>query len=200
MNEIHLARYFDQEQRKLITVTVQDYQSYLEEKDKAKIAAFIKNRLSSRYIVPYKFENDEFKSQYKNGFSMMASYCLLIEALQSFINGWGDSNRRSQLAFEEFFKNNAHFQELDGRGKEIYKNVRCGILHQGETANGWKITREGTALYVEKERKLDAVLFGQRLENSLSDYSESLQNSEWDSEVWDNFRTKMRKTLSHCEG
>ena len=199
MDAIELARYFDIDRNALVTVTVSDYQGYLREKNKDEIAVFILNRLSSRYIVPYKFDNCEFKERHKNGFSMMASYCLLIETLQSFINGWGDSNRRSQKAFEDFFKNDQRFKEMSSLGKEIYKNVRCGILHQGETTGGWKITREGRNLIELDSKRLDAVLFGQYLEASLIEYSDSLRSSEWDSEVWDNFRTKMRKTISHCK-
>ncbi len=200
MDKIELARYFDIDRKELAIVTVRDYQRYLEEKNKDKIANFIFHRLSSRYIVPYKFNNDDFIEKHKNGFSMMASYCLLIETLQSFINGWGDSDRRSKKAFEDFFKNNQHFKEMNSLGQEIYKNVRCGILHQGETKGGWKITREGKSLIEPNNKRLDAVLFGKNLENSLTDYSNNLRISEWDSEVWDNFRTKMRKTISHCDG
>lgn len=128
----------------------------------------------------------------------MANLCLLIETLQSFKNGWGDSDRRSKKAFKQFFHNNFHFTELNQKASLIYKNVRCGILHQGETTGGWKITRKGTNFYDNNTNTLDAVIFAERMKMSLCDYRESLKSSEWDSEIWDNFRTKMRKIIQNC--
>ena len=96
------------------------------------------------------------------------------------------------------FKGNPHFKELKQKGSIIYKNIRCGILHQGETTGGWKITREGKKLYDSKTNTLNAVLFAERMERSLSDYRKGLITSEWDSEIWDNFRTKMRKVIQNC--
>jgi hypothetical protein len=201
MKNIELARYFDESGNKC-TVTVSDYSTFLADDDKEAIACFVFNRLYSRYIKPYKYESEKFTKEYKNGFSMMASYCLLIETLQSFKNGWTDSNGRSEQAFKEFFSNNAHFQELNGKGSKIYKEIRCGILHQGETANGWKITRDSRGRVDGKTlvdgKTINAVEFGNRLEKCLQDYRATLNRAEWDSELWDNLRTKMRKIIDHC--
>lgn len=195
MNDTELARYHDEKGEKCV-VTVDDYNQYLADDDKEAIACFVFNRLYSRYIKPYKYEKKKYKREYKNGFSMMASYCLLIETLQSFKNGWAHSNRRSEQAFKDFFKNNIHFQELNNQGSEIYKKIRCGILHQGETTGGWKITRESRVLV--ENKTINAYKFGNRLEMCLLDYRCELLKAEWDSEVWDNLRTKMRKILHHC--
>ena len=130
---------------------------------------------------------------------MMANLCLLIETLQSFKNGWGDSNRKSEKAFKQFFNNNIYFEELKQKGSVIYKNVRCGILHQGETTGGWKVTREGKKLYDDDTNTIDAVKFAEGMVSSLNDYREDLIKSEWDSEIWDNFRTKMRKVIHNCQ-
>ena len=195
IEQVELARYYD-ENGDLVTVTVKEYNHMKEEKNKEKIADFIYNRLYSRYIKPFEFNNEIYKKQYKSGFSMMASYCLLIETLQSFKNGWGDSDRKSEQAFKEFFKDNEDFDTLNNKGKEIYKNIRCGILHQGETTDGWKIRREGDEL--ENNKTINAVRFGKVLEKSLENYREKLKTEEWDSEIWDNCRTKMRKIIQNC--
>lgn len=195
MNNIELARYYDERGNKYI-VTVDDYHKYLVDDDKENIAFFVFNRLYSRYIKPYKYNKHKYKKEYKNGFSMMASYCLLIETLQSFKNGWAYSDRRSEQSFKEFFKDNPHFPELQNKGSDIYKYIRCGILHQGETTNGWRITRKGKKLI--EENTIDAFKFGGRLEKCLQDYRTTLSTSEWDSETWDNLRTKMRKIIEHC--
>jgi len=129
----------------------------------------------------------------------MASNCLLIETLQSFKNGWGDTDRRSKEAFKQFLTSNPNFTELNQISNDIYKNIRCGILHQGETTGGWKITREGIILYDNNKKTLNAVIFNLRMEKALSDYRDDLKVSKWDSEIWDNFRTKMRKIIRNCQ-
>lgn len=197
MDSIELARYYDDKQS-LITITVSDYNKLIKGKDREELSNFIFNRLFSRYIKPYRFNNSEYQEQYKNGFSIMANLCLLIETLQSFKNGWGDSDRRSKKAFKQFFKNDSNFTELNQKAASIYKNIRCGILHQGETTGGWKITRKGLNFYDNSTHTLDAVIFADRMEKSLKDFRESLRTSDWDSEVWDNFRTKMRKIIHNC--
>lgn len=198
MDNIELARFYDDEKNFLITITISDYNELISLKDRDGIANFIFNRLFSRYIKPYCFDNCEYKEKYKNGFSIMANLCLLIETLQSFKNGWGDSDRRSEKAFKQFLNNNTRFEELNQKASLIYKNVRCGLLHQGETTGGWKISREGTNFYDSDTNTLDAVIFAERMKMSLCDYRDDLKKSEWDSEIWDNFRTKMRKIIQNC--
>lgn len=198
MDNIELARFYDDKKKKQISIAISDYQEMIANKDKDYIAEFIFNRLFSRYIRLFSFDNPEYKKKYKNGFSIMANLCLLIETLQSFKNGWGDSDRRSKEAFKQFFHNNPHFKELKEKGSEIYKNVRCGILHQGETTGGWKITRKAEQFYDRKTKTLDAVMFAEQMEKCLYDYRKSLNTEEWDSEIWDNFRTKMRKIIKNC--
>ena len=141
MDHIELARYYDDEKDCIVAITISDYTDLINNKDKNGISDFIYNRLFSRYLKPYSYNNCEYQRKYKNGFSMMANLCLLIETLQSFKNGWGDSDRRSKKAFQQFFNDNAHFSEVNSEAVSIYKNVRCGILHQGETTGGWKVSR-----------------------------------------------------------
>jgi hypothetical protein len=84
MNKIELARFFDSDSSKIRTVTISDYEKMIAKQDKDALAQFVYNRLSSRYTIPHRYEGAEYAEQYKNGFSMMASYCLLIETIQSF--------------------------------------------------------------------------------------------------------------------
>lgn len=197
MDNTELARFYDDD-KNIHIFTVSDYHNLIDSKDKNGISYFIFNRLYSRYIKPYCFNNPEYKEYFKNGFSIMANLCLLVEALQSFKHGWGDSAGKSGEAFNGFFNNNKHFKEFNQKGSEIYKNIRCGILHQGETTGGWKITRKGSELYDSKTNTIDAVLFTQKMINALSDYRDDLVNSEWDSEIWNNFRLKMKSVVLNC--
>ena len=192
---IELARYFDSKRVKKI-ITIKDYTEFTNKPDKDSISHMAYQRLHSRYLKPFLFNDKRFKREYKNGFSIMANCCLLIETLQSFRNGWRDSNGRSEQAFKDFFDRDKNFHELKSKGKDIYKNIRCSILHQGETCNGWKIGRSGKTFVDGKT--ISAITFSKRLEKSLMDYRDELKKSEWDSEIWDNFRVKMRQIIANC--
>lgn len=197
MKKIELARYYDKNSNEVV-VTIEDYQNMVKAKDKDKISDFIFERFYSRYVKPFSYEDGKYKREFKNGFSMMANFCLLIETLESFNNGWGDSDRRSRSAFINFFINDANFKELKNKGAEFYIHVRCGILHQGETTGGWKITRNSRKFFDEETNTINAFKFSDRIMKSLKDYKICLEREEWDSELWDNLRRKMRKIISNC--
>jgi len=196
--DIELARWHDHKRGK-ITVTIEQYQNLLATQDRTKIADFIYHRLHSRYLKPFHFEHCQYKEEFKNGFSIMANCCLLIETLQSFKNGWGDSDKKSNLAFKQFFASELNFTALKEKAQDFYSNIRCGILHQGETTGGWRINRNGSNLFDRTNLIVDSIIFARELDVSLKKYSESLKTASWDSELWDNFRTKMRKIISNCE-
>lgn len=195
---LELARWFDENGIET-KVTIQQYLDFVLTKDKAKIADFIFQRLYSRYLKPFLFIDDKFRTQFKNGFSIMANCCLLIETLQSFKNGWGDSDRKSGLAFKQFFTSEANFSAFKNKEKEFYANIRCGILHQGETTGGWTINRSGLNIFDPKTLIVDSISFSKELEMSLREFTENLKKENWDSEPWDNCRVKMRKIMSNCE-
>ncbi len=198
--KIKLARYFD-EKGKEHKITIQNYLDFVAnpKQHKKSIANFIYQRLYGRYLKPFDFKDRKFKKGFKNGFSIMANCCLLIETLESFKKGWGDSNRKSEQAFIDFLTTDKHFSELKSRAKDFYRHIRCGILHQGETTGGWTITRKGGNLFDRAQLKIDAFKFSERLKESLTDYATSLKNEQWDSELWDNCRVKMRKIINNCQ-
>ncbi|MFN5540361.1 MAG: hypothetical protein ACK481_09965 [Candidatus Melainabacteria bacterium] len=200
---IELARYFDNNGNKK-TVTIADYNSYVDRQERDLIAEFIFRRLQSRYLKPFQFEDQKYTQQFKNGFSIMANCCLLIETLQSFKNGWEDSQGKSMEAFTQFLSTETKFAKVFKSKKQkegFYKNIRCGILHQGETTGGWTINRnrKGKNLFDNSTFEVNSIVFAIELEASLKNYSEKLKTEKWDSETWDNFRTKMRKIISNCE-
>lgn len=195
---IELARWFDKDGNET-KVTIQQYLDFIVNQDRSQIADFIFQRLYSRYLKPFLFVDEKFRAQFKNGFSIMANCCLLIETLQSFKNGWGDSNRRSGQAFKQFFTTERNFSIFKSREQEFYVNIRCGILHQGETKGGWTVNRNGTNIFDDKTLVVDSVAFAKELETSLKNYSYNLKSAKWDSELWNNFRKKMRKIISNCE-
>ena len=112
-------------------VTVADYAAWRAEGEagKAKIAEFFRERMRERYIDPVlALDADE-----KNGFSIMALSCLMLETCETFRQGWRSSIGKSERAFVSFFGREDLFGDFRGHASEFWKNVRCGILHQGET-------------------------------------------------------------------
>lgn len=190
-----LARFFKNRQETKLRVS--DWLECLAEQNKAPAADLIFYRLYGRYIKPFNFRHQSFQEEYKDGFSMMANCCLLIETLVSFREGWEDTRNRSEEAFRLFFARNGGFKITKDKVGDFYKNVRCGILHQGETANGWRISRVMKDPLL-KHKTINANKFSKCLEESLNAYVSELKNDSWDSEVWDNCRRKMRAIMRNC--
>lgn len=185
-------------------ITVAVYENWVSDKakgkDKDKIADLIVNRLLRRYIKPFEFDDAEYKNAYKNGFVMLASYCLLIETIEGFYRGW--EKNKSEMAFLKFFTRDSNFKEFatGDLPTMFYKNIRNGILHQGETDGGWLITRrEGDPLLGRDPYCVNATKFGELLKRSLDDYRMLLKNSNWDDQIWVNARCRMKVAISNCK-
>ena len=175
------------------TISVAKYKELVAQQDTDALVDFILQRFTERYIEPMRVDRKK-----KNGFTIMAVSCLMIESLESFYKGWSDSNRKSQLAFCNFFDRNDNFSFLKGRADEFYKHVRCGILHQGETTKGWHIRRDGP-IFNGDTKTINAKLFHDQVEISLKKYCKELTTENWDSDVWKNFKKKMKATCKNCE-
>ncbi|WP_196892138.1 hypothetical protein [Aureivirga marina] len=169
------------------------------------IANLIFNRLYNRYIKPFKNNSKENKS----GFLIMASCCLLIESYMSFkVREFLSTHKKSARCFGYFFVTEERFKifsqggldknqylNLDkkvlfkGKGvpQKFYKGVRCGILHNGETKNSWRIRRDSKKLLkVSKNKKvINANLFLDELHEVLKEFRQTLiDNENTNSELW----------------
>lgn len=175
-------------------VSILDYSQMERAQDKQGISEFVRARFTERYITPLRGA-----PELKHGFCTMAICCLMIEALESFWQGWGDS-RQSKGAeiFASFFNRNRNLGVFKEYARNFYSGVRCGILHQAETSNGWYIRRDGPLLNV-KTKTINATLFHNELETSLNAYCATLAQADWDSSVWENCRKKIAVIIAHCE-
>ena len=136
----------------------------------------------------------------KNGFSIMAVSCLLIEAYETFRQGWPSSDNKSALAFCYFFDREDHFEVFRGHLQGFYEHVRCGILHQGETTGGWKLTRaDGKPLFEHCERTVHASKFHALLVEVIDEYCALLNREPTTSDTWRKFKRKLKATLQNCE-
>jgi hypothetical protein len=115
-------------------------------------AEYFYGRLSARYLDPIKLLQDNGTRQ-GEGFSIAAIQCSLIEFLESTVQGKSyrllrggpplgpHEYSRSGDMFESFLVNRAPFNgEFDaGTAHDFYEGVRCGLLHEARTKNGWVI-------------------------------------------------------------
>ncbi|MCU7806887.1 MAG: hypothetical protein KZQ73_03335 [Candidatus Thiodiazotropha sp. (ex Semelilucina semeliformis)] len=193
----HVLLYVPEDNSK--NVTVEKYEEWRDAAKAIEIADFLYERHFRRYLKPFTFDSQDYKSNYKNGFSMMASYCLLIETIEGFYRGWPKS--RNELAFMKFFTRDKHFTEfaVSDIPSQFYKNIRCGILHQGETSGGWLISRNSSDPLISNANKtINANKFGSKLQKSLEDYTSELKQSDWNSELWKHAKERMKSLIKNC--
>lgn len=175
--------------------TISDYYRMRDTKDRIGIAEFVYTRLSERYIVPMK----NVPREHKNGFSIMANCCLLIETYESFRLGIDSTYNLKEPIFQTFFDQEVEFIDFNMHSKDFYTNIRCGILHQGETKKGWKITRKSESpLFDPIDNRINANEFLQRLELVLLNYKDVLIEEGWESDNWKTCRKKIDYIIKNC--
>jgi hypothetical protein len=156
--------------------------------------AFFEDRITSRYLKPIEAieKGCEIEGE---GFAISAIICSLIEALETFRLGkiykrasTGnplDETKfyfKSQYIFEDFLKNREPFKEhfaVDGLATDFYENVRCALLHEAATRNGWKI-RINTKVLVEKCNEshiLNRTIFVEDIKHYMCHYKAELLGS-----------------------
>lgn len=174
-------------------ITVRDYSAMHRNRDRSKIADMIRRRFVERFLDPI-LDNPN-----RHGFAMVAVCCLMVETLESFRNGWNTTVGKVEGAFCGFFQAHDEFKELRPVAREFYSAVRCGILHQAETRQGWRIHRQPAFFVKEGGVKwLSASEFGKRLETVLNRYHDNLVNADWDATIWLNARKKLQNICRNC--
>jgi hypothetical protein len=183
-----------------VRTTVGDVRTLLSQGDenaKGRLIDIIYHRLNRRYLLPM----SHIPLTYKSGFLMMASACLLIEALQSFREGREYTKERGagEACFRKFFTEIDGFQPFAPHAHDFYVNVRCGILHQAETYQGWGIRRDkGGPLFDPKSKVINANSFLNALSRSLEQYCDGLRSANGNSLQWKAAKTKLAFICNHC--
>lgn len=177
--------------------TIQDYNSAIQHgrnEDKIIICEAIKRRLIQRYIKPGELKEN------KNGFNIMANCCLLIESFESIHRGWKKTPNGSD-AFLKFFKRSRLFQEFSSSdlSRQFYINIRCGILHQGETTGGWKIRRDQKQKLNKEHKIIDANYFRNALKKEIEKYFNDLMLKDWNDDEWKMLTKKMKHIIENCK-
>jgi hypothetical protein len=120
----------------------------------------------------------------------------MIEALESFVQGWL-TNGRSAKAFREFFARVPAFAAFHSRSAEFHEHVRCGILHQAETTAGWRVRRD-EPLFNEPAMTINGRAFIGALEAELGRFCDELKTADWDGKPWLPVRRKMDTVMDNC--
>src|SRR5688572_11831414 len=125
-------------------ITIGQAQEWMRKKDpmaKTNLIVLIHHRFHDRYVKHLK--------RIDSGFLKMAVSCLMIETLESFRQGRKDTKAKGvgQKMFKDFFEiEKKLFPGFVSISVEFYYDIRCGILHQAETNNAWRILRMGPVL------------------------------------------------------
>lgn len=158
--------------------------------DRAGISRFIVQRFDERYFEP------TLTAPKRHGFTLLAIGCLVIETLECFYQGLGDSNRASRRCFRQFLTRPTGLEAFGHGPKDwFYDQVRCGILHQAEVVGGWRILRKGPLLDMQ-QRTINARKFVDLLQLAVRDYAKQLQTND---ELWANCCRKMITICSNCQ-
>lgn len=114
---------------------------------------YFETRINTRYILPIDAIIN-IKSYSGEGFSIVNLQCSLIETIECFIDGWmfehpifinpdGVISNGNKKIFKSFFEKREPFINYIPKisGERFYLDVRCGLLHETQTRNNWKITK-----------------------------------------------------------
>lgn len=148
---------------------------------KAAFDDFLHPRLTLRYFDPIK--TLQYGGAYQGeGFSIVAIQCTLIEFLESTTQGVnykfkskGEKSgpfeyTSSQSIFEAFLCSRTPFSSIFDKASalDFYIGVRCGLLHEAQTKNGWKILGRSTDNLIANTK--DRVVYRDNFQKGLLDY------------------------------
>jgi len=189
---------------------------WLKNNEATKLSQFFIDRLYGRYLKPLDYPSDEYRKKYKSGFAIMINCCLLIETYISWMEpDFRETDGKSERCFMYFFLTNSSFQcfsvgspslrdirtfhkKLDksGLASDFWQNVRCALLHNGETNNGWKIVRNG-ALFESASKRINAIAFMDGLKQVLNDFKANLDRSDFGNDmIWKTYKDRLSDLLT----
>lgn len=209
------SRYYNTN-KKLISVSMKEIEDLIkDETNKEVIAEYLFHRFYERFIKPFDYNNEQtdtysiekgiitkniFNTEFKSGFLMMSSACILIENISGFLQGkdktYGKGDKHFNMVFLKCKEYNNPLKIF--HDEKLYKNIRNGLLHQGETYDNFKINRKGE-LFNKKENRINATKFVENITIFLKDYKEELINADWDSQEWINCRAKITSIIENTK-
>jgi hypothetical protein len=145
---------------------------------------FLLGRLRSRYLKPIAMVRD--KGEWEGeGFTIVSIQCALIEFLAATRAGKNYRHRNPQPPHEyqksgelfvDFLFQTAPFdkQFSKGQAEDFYTNVRCALLHEARTKNGWIVWVTGAIAVDCKKKIVYRDSFQRVIEGYVDDYGIAL--------------------------
>jgi hypothetical protein len=171
--------------------TIRDYHERAAAEDRKALGEFLVRRFDERYFQTM----DGTKGTY--GFASLSLACLLIETLECFYQGHPKTPRGKGAGarmFRDFFGRHPAFEPFLEGGNWFYSDIRCALLHQGETYRGWRIWRSGPLLNMEG-RVINATTFAKELRTAVSAQADEMVDNN---DVWRHFLKKMETICANC--
>jgi len=154
---------------------------------------FFRTRLDLRYLRPIKVLQETATCQ-GEGFSIAAIQCSLIEFLESTVQGLkyrylkkGEKlghyeYSSSKKIFTSFLMNREPFAKEFTKtiADDFYGGVRCGLLHEARTKDGWRIQAsdsKGRIVDPGKQPTLFRDNFQKALKQFITEYGVELQSN-----------------------
>lgn len=194
-------------------VTVGDWQklnlpSFQFSPDWEEAIRIFEKRIRFRFLKPVEYllsvEDGIGPKERRNGFSIMAILCLLIESLQCFLEGKGHSKGISKEVFVRFLTENEPFKTKMGLTKtiaeKIFVHVRCGILHQAEITGGTRLRSVGPTVRLQGEKLiLNRTKFANGIFQFFEGYLRSLRlQTDEGEKLRGNLKRKFEVIVSNC--
>lgn len=181
-------------------VTVGQFLEYRASGNRNAMVDTLRKRLTERFLK-------SVVSHSYGGSMYLVVSCLLIETLEAFRQGLKNTYGHSGACFKSFLGRSARFKHLHGHEEEFYSAIRCGLMHQGETTYGWRITQRQASgsnpnapiLYDVESKKIDARLFLRYVREEMEEYCRLLKVTPATSPEWQGFLTKMEAVCDSCE-
>jgi hypothetical protein len=142
---------------------------------------YFRTRLDLRYLKPIKLLQDHGTFQ-GEGFSILALQCTLVEFLESTVQGinYRYSRPGEKLGLHEYSSSSDLFvrflstrdpfkQDFDEvLARDFYSGVRCGLLHEARTKNGWTVWAKGPASNVIDRNK--RIVYRDNFQSALEEF------------------------------
>jgi hypothetical protein len=147
---------------------------------------FFHERLRTRYFAPIDVLKT-MSSKNGEGFSIVAIQCSLIEFLGATLQGksyrhgseldGGEPGEYeycdSKDMFVSFLASAVPFKSTFSKGlaRKFYTGVRCGLLHEARTKNGWTITaKRGLTWIVDTSNPANKIVHRDNLQRAFHDF------------------------------
>lgn len=147
------------------------------------------DRIEGRFLSQIQVLSDDIN---KNGFSIMALNCLLIETILQFEIGRNNTPTYNRTQYSGFLLKSfpAIFSTNDS-AECFYRDIRCGILHSAQTKGKSKLTCDNS--YIVRYAEGGIAVSVKRFSTTLYDYYERYKHlllDETQTQVRHNFIKK----------